>query len=279
MRVFRFFNKYTYSLTAVMITLIIAASMAFTLVSGLHHLLWYRMMKGHPSGPIWLWMSMVVLAVIMMLFWYRILLFSLKYRQLNRAMADRILVKLLPFPTVIHDELLRSTKWFLLNDDIQRYAFTWGIFHSKACISTGLWNVLDESSRKAVMYHEIAHVLAHDSFQQSILKVLSGALPLLGLGELYRKYMLRREIDADRIAIKACDDDDVPLITALLVASKPTLGHEVQVCLNGTLEARLQFLETRQLPPLWNRQIRYRLMATFIAILLTAGEGLLVLCH
>lgn len=279
MRVFSHFNKYTYSLTAVMITLIIAASMAFTLVSGLHHLLWYRMMKGHPLGPSWLWMSIVVLAMIMILFWYRIMLFALKYRQQNLVMENRILVKLLPFPTVIQDELLRVTGWYLLDDETQRYAFTWGAFHSRTCISTGLWNVLDESSRRAVMYHEVAHVLAHDAFQQSILKVLSGALPFLGLGELYRKYMLRREIEADRLAIKACDDDDVPLIKALLVASQSMSGQETRVGLTGAFEARLQFLETRQLPPWWNRKIRYRFMATFIAIFLTAGEGLLVLCH
>lgn len=272
-------RKYTYSLTAIIVTMAMALSMVFALVSALHHLIWLRMMKGHPIGPGWLWISVAVLTVMIVVFWYRVIMSILKYRQQKCILTNRIMPQLLPFPGLIQDDLLRVADWYLFDDKTHRYAFTWGITHSRVGISIGLWDFLDDSSRKAVMYHEVAHVLARDPLQQTVLQVLSGALQPFGVGALYRRYLLRREIEADKLAISACGGDDVPLITALLAATQSLSSQDERVGLAGALEARLHFLETCQFPSWWDRTIRYRLIATLMAISLTIGEGLLVWCH
>ncbi len=272
-------KKYSYSLTAMIVTMGMALSLVFALVSALRHLIWLQMMKEHPMIPGWLWVSVVVLTMMIVVFWYRVMMAIMKYSRQRKLLTNSIALQLLPFPRIIQDDLLKMADWYLLDDETHQYAFTWGITHARIGISTGLWNVLDDASRKAVMYHEVAHVVARDSFQQTVLQVLSSALHPFGLKALYRRYLLRREIEADQLAISACGGDDVPLLTAILIATRSMPSQGERVGLAGSLDARIQFLETSQYPSWWDRTIRYRLLATLLAVSLTIGEGLLVWCH
>ncbi len=274
----RVFSTYIYFLVGITIAGGFLAALGFAFISGLRHLLWLRKMSMNPLPHPWLWMGVVFIGVLIVSFWYRVITATLWNRQQKLLLTVHLMPLLRPFPQQVQSELEQIADWYLIADK-ERYAFTWGIRHPQIAISSGLWAALDESAQKAVMYHEAAHVLAHDPLQQALLQVLSYALRPLGMTGLYQRYLIRREIVADTIAVAACDGDDVPLLMALLAATESPLDFASRVGLAGALEARIQFIETRRLPPWWDHHLRYRLVSTLVAILLTLGEGLLVWCH
>lgn len=273
------FRTYGYSVTAALLAALMMTVLGFALVSSLRHLLWVSMMKGHPMPPLWLWLGAGALAAVLLALWYRMTWAALVQGQKRRRFIQRVQPLLRPLPYKLPPELTRIADWYVIDDKHERYAFTWGIKRSKIAISEGLWEALDESAQRAVLYHEAGHVMARDPLQQTILHVLAQALQPLGLGLLYQRYLLRREILADRLAIAACEGDDVPLLTALLAATESAAADESRVGLAGALEARLSFMETGQLPSWWDQHVRYRLLSTGVAILLTVSEGILVWCH
>lgn len=238
------FRTYSYSLVAAGLATLILTALGFALVSSLRHLLWMRMMKGHSMPSPWLWAGVAAIAVTILVFWYRIIAAALLQRQQRQKFIDRVRPLLKPLPQTIPPELLRIADWYLVDDKKDRYAFTWGIKRGRIAISQGLWETLDESAQRAVLYHEAAHVLARDPLQQTFLQVLSVALRPLGVASLYQRYLFRREILADELAIFACEGDDVPLLTALLAAAESAATDESRVSLAGALEARITFMET-----------------------------------
>lgn len=272
------FSKYGYSLVGAVLVTMILAVLGFALVSSLRHLLWVYMMNGHPAPSNWLWASFIFIAAITIVVWYRVLEATLIHRQQRRQFLFRIQPLLKPFPHGLQKELLKRADWYLI-DTQDPFAFTWGFKKAQIAISQGLWDSLDESAQKAVLYHELAHVLHHDPLQQSFLQVLSKALRPIGIGSLYDRYLVRREILADSFAISACKGNEVPLLTAMLAVAGNAKFEEARADLAGAMDARISFMETGLFPGWWDQPIRFRLLSTVFAIALTIGEGMLVWCH
>jgi hypothetical protein len=137
---------------------------------------------------------------------------------------------------------------------------------------------LDPQARRAVLHHEALHARVRDPLQQVLLQVLSRAMRPMGLGLVYQRYLVQRELNADHAALSACHGDDLPLLTALRTAIDGDSGL-VSAGLAGALEARLQYLETQQLPKWPHSGLATRVWISLGAILVTAGEGFLVWCH
>jgi len=268
-----------YSLTALAITVLMMTVLGFTWVAQLRHLLWYEMMKGHPAVPALLWGGVLAITVVVFVIWYRIFAAMLRYQRQQGLLTRHMNPLLGPLPTELNPDLSRIADFYMADDEVSYYAFTWGIRRPQIAISRALWNSLDGPGRHAVLYHEAAHVMARDPLQQAILQVLARALPPFGMDALYERYLLRREVFADSLAISACGGDDEPLISALLVVAQSTHEMEAGVGIEGGLQARMEFLKTGEIPGFWDQQMRYRLEATGSAVLLTLAEGLLVWCH
>lgn len=186
---------------------------------------------------------------------------------------------LAPFPYSLSPELGRVAQWHLILDEGERYAVTWGLIRCHVGISAGLWRVLDDSARTAVLHHEAAHARVLDPLQQASLQVLSDGFRPLGLAALYERYLIRREIIADARAIAACHGDDLPLLTALQAAVGPKPGVSSRVGLAGALEARIQYLDSHKMPTWLDSRIRFRLAVSLASAVLAAIEGWLVWCH
>ncbi len=272
--------RYSYALLSICIAGGLAVGLGFALVSGIRHLLWMNMMQGDHKSFL-LWLETTGAAFLTLLFWYRILAAVIRQRrrvtQLEKKLQSRLHPFTLPIPASIRD----LASWYLVDDD-QPMAFTWGVWRPRIALSTGLCKQLDEEAQEAVMFHEAAHARMRDPLQQTILVVLSEALGPLGMHALYKRYLIGREIWADQEALRACGGDDIPLLSALVAVGRDK-GTQDSVAsyvgLAGVLEARVEFLETGSLPQLWDGDIRYRLMASFMAVVFTVGEGLLVWCH
>lgn len=272
-------SSYSYSVAAVLWAAAVAGTLAFALVSGLRHVLWLQMMHSHPAVPLWLWAAIGLLGGAIAAFWYRMVSAAIHQRRQLLLLSERIAPLLRPFPLPVQGGALAAADWHLLDDRSERYAFTWGGGRPQIGISLGLWEALDGPARRAVMYHEAAHALAHDPLQQALLQVLAQTLQPFGMQALYQRYLLRREVAADALALSACGGDDRPLLTALLAAATGPAGLESRVGLAGALEARIRYLDTGQAPPWWDQGIRNRLLVGTAAVVLTFGEGLLVLCR
>ncbi|OPG17378.1 M56 family metallopeptidase [Ferroacidibacillus organovorans] len=275
----RRFHMYTYSLTAAGIAIMVQSVLGFALYSSLHHLVWMSAMNRSAMIPFWLYAVVAILALLILVFWYRLIaniLYQIEYRKKFLTAVNPSLMPLCRENPIDYEGKI---KWCLVDNDDARYAFTWGIKHPKIAVSKGLWETLDEPSLRAVLYHEVAHVLAHDTLQQSLLQALSAALHPLAVSLLYKRYLIRRELLADQFSISACEGDEVPLLTALLAVSKSVVTKEPQVGLTGALHARLDVMESGQLPGWWDVPLRNRMLSTAVAILFTLGEGVLIWCR
>jgi Zn-dependent protease with chaperone function len=270
-------SVYAYSLTALTIAISFASALGFVLYSGLRHLVWIHMLGSRAEIPLYsLETSLAALGLVV--FWYRLLTAFLRQLQQYRKLENNIQALWVPKVQGIPSELRRITDWYVIDDE-ERYAFTLGILRQKIIVSTGLWNALGDRARTAVLYHEAAHARMRDPLQQGVLAALTQALPWLRIRTLYDRYLIRRELLADTLAIEECDGDDTPLLEAL-IATVGYHSHSAPVVgLTDALQERIRFLETKRMPAWGDGPMRYRLISTVLAILVTALQGLLVWCH
>ena len=249
-------GAYSYSIVGIAWAGAVLVALGFGLASAIHHLGWILEMPGHR------------LATSAIRVWHQ-----------QRRLQAMVFPHLTPFWDPVPPPLGRVARWYAVDDRQARYAFTWGIGRRRVAVSRGLWEALNESERLAVMHHEAAHAANHDPLQQVLLQILSQAFSPLGMGALYQRYLVQREIRADQRAVAACQGDDTPLLAALKAAVGSNVALVSPVGLAGALEARIQFLETHH-PLSWsNSTLRLRMYASMMAILLTLGEGWLVWCH
>ncbi len=272
-------RHYSYLIIGVGLAIMMGGAVTFALVSSLRHLLWLETMPSHRLVPVWLWVTIGFLTLILLVFWYRIISTILSYRETQRRLNRYLFPRLQPFTDPVPDDLQLVAQWFVMNDDHLHQTFTWGLLHPRIVISQKLWASLDPAAQKAVLYHEAAHAMFFDPLQQVVLQIVAFALQPLGMGSLYRRYLLHREIVADGFAVSACAGDDTPLLSALLIAADSHASQVSDVGLLSALEARIYFLETHQLPPWRGPELKFHLISSSGVVLLVLGQGLLVWCH
>lgn len=274
-----FLLKYGYSLTVLLIVTMVMGGLGFSFVSSLRHFLWWQTMKDHKPLPIGDFVVLLSSTIVIMAIWYRIVHAALVEFRRRRQMSQRIAPLLTPLPPTLPVKLGKCADWYLLDDE-DRIAFTWGLRRSRVAISHNLWGAIDEPARTAVVYHELAHVLNRDAWQQLFLQVLANALGPVGVGTLYKRYLIWREILADSLAIAACQGNEVPILEAMLaIARTYPRDSDTNINLVGALDARIAFMDKGTLPEWWGSNVKFRVTSTIIAVLLTFGESLIVWCH
>lgn len=272
-------KTYSYLLIGLLWGIGLTLALTFGFVSSLRHLLWMAAMPHAPFPPMWLWTAVAMLGWALIFVGYRATVAVARYREQHRLMLETLAPLIAPLPFPIPVALRGTAAWHIVRDSGERFAFTWGVRRCHIAVSESLWQALDNPARVAVIYHEAAHAIARDPLQQVVLQALSEALPLFGMRLIYQRYLIRREINADAVAIAASEGDEAPLLSALKAAvdfAVPMVSH---VGLADALDARLDYIETRYPPPVLSSGLWLRLMASSAAILLTIGEGWLVWCH
>lgn len=81
----------------------------------------------------------------------------------------------------------------------QPSAFCMGVLRSRVVLTDGLLARLDPEERAAVIWHEAAHVRAHEPLKSLVAGIAARTffwMPLLG--DLLERYLLVKELDADR---------------------------------------------------------------------------------
>lgn len=122
------------------------------------------------------------------------------------AIREARLLRALPLRPVADAELTRVARASGLESvystpAAQPSAFCIGIVRPRVVLTDGLLTRLDADERAAVVWHEAAHALAREPLKCLLARLAARTffwLPLLG--ELLERYLLAKELDADRRA-------------------------------------------------------------------------------
>ncbi|CAB1127670.1 putative Peptidase_M48 domain-containing protein [Candidatus Hydrogenisulfobacillus filiaventi] len=168
--------------------------------------------------------------------------------------------------------------------DDSPYAFTWGIRHPEVVVSTGLWDGLPESSRRAVLLHEAHHARVRDPLVEHLLQVMAEAVPFPLFPFLLQRYLIAREVAADAEAVAGLQEDPTPLIEAMVTA----LAHPGPASPVASLgarglsdwDARIAFLRDGTLPQSWQGGGGMAMVVLpLLAVAVTWLEILTMRCH
>ncbi len=271
-------GRYGYSLAAMVMVSLMAFGLSVALYGTLDHLLWVGNGGAVMSRPWWLDVTAIILVTALVVFFYRLVTSFVFHIRYNRSIRLRFEPLLVPLDSHLTANLPQVATWHIV-EDTSYYAFTWGFRQRRIAVSRGLWDALPEESLRAVLYHEFEHASARDPLQRFFLQLLAEAFPGFGFQELLQAYQLRCEVNADAASITACGGDDLPLLSALIMASKHTDTESLQVGLTAIMEARITFLETKQLPPLFSKRISYRVSSSIFTAAVFVGQGVLIWCR
>jgi len=173
----------------------------------------------------------------------------------SRVLARRVRALELPLSRELEGAVERAglRGRVLLVDSPECFSFAYGALTPRVAISRGLVEATSEGELAAVLEHERYHVHNLDPLKVLLARAVPATFfyfPVLGA--LRARYVVGRELAADRRAVKACGHH--PLASALLkVVSAPRWGElRAAAAIGGAdlLDVRLTQLERGAEPPL-----------------------------
>ncbi len=199
-------------------------------------------------------------------------------RTLVAHVREQRLLRALPL-VPLADDAARSVaraaaiESFLLTPATRPAAFCFGTLRPRVVVTTGLLAKLDQDERTAVLWHEAHH--ARDRVPAKCLLARLAAASffwLPALGDLHDRYLLVKELAADRLAV--AHTSPAALAGALLAVSEPVPGT---VGLADAATARIDRLvdPAAKLPPVFRRRAlaATAAAATLVALLLHTHAG------
>lgn len=148
---------------------------------------------------------------------------------------------------VLHTLLkkLAIQKDTFLVDDIEPFAFCFGIRHPKIYVSTALLALMNEQEIEAILLHESYHLRQRDTVTMLIASVLQSLFFFFPLfSDMLHNYRIEQEVKADQSAVNFFGTPHI-LISALTklitVPTKPALALSA-IADEDTLEARIHAL-------------------------------------
>ncbi|HXH59018.1 M56 family metallopeptidase [Iamia sp.] len=139
-------------------------------------------------------------------------------------------------------------------DDDGRYAYTYGLRSPRVVISRGLIECADEAELIAVFAHEHHHAAQHDPLKVALARIVAAATgPVLpAVNTLLGRYLVGRELDADRHAIERCGRPAVAGALLQAASGPPEVGFSAAAAIAAPdmLEVRLDQLERSAAPAL-----------------------------
>ncbi len=133
-------------------------------------------------------------------------------------------------------------------------AFCYGWIRPRICVSTGALAGLTAREASALLLHEYHHLVQRDPLKTALARTLASAFFFLPVvGALREQYMLAKELDADRYALRV-QGSERPLLGALykLLLKQPGVRRQAEftavVGAADSLTQRLAYLLDGQLP-------------------------------
>jgi Zn-dependent protease with chaperone function len=147
-------------------------------------------------------------------------------------------------------------------------AFTYGLFAPRVALSRSLVSALSGDELTAVLEHEAYHVHNLDPLKIMLARAMAPAFFYLpALSPLRDRYVLGRELVADRWALRSCSRRSLAGALYRIAPSSdcPQLAPSADLAGTEMLEARVVQLETGE-PPVLPRVSRWSLAVTTLAV-------------
>ncbi|SFB62760.1 Zn-dependent protease with chaperone function [Amycolatopsis marina] len=159
------------------------------------------------------------------------------------------------------------------------YAFTYGVWHPRVAVSSGLVARVSQDELVAVLRHEDYHVRHRDPLKVLALRTWAAAFFLIPLiGDVLQRILDRQELKADRAAVRQCGVS--PVAAALLKATgePDSAPGTAQAAMGGPalLEARVIQLETGRGPRMLTAVRRETVLRSLPGIAMVAVYGVLL---
>lgn len=128
-------------------------------------------------------------------------------RELWRALKEQRQLRRLPLLPATHELSValgevRATRVFLLPTS-RPVAFCFGLLRPRIMFSTCLLERLGDDEREAALWHEVAHARRREPLRSLLARLATKALFWLpAVGDLLDRYLLARELAADRFALE-----------------------------------------------------------------------------
>ncbi|WP_116052080.1 M56 family metallopeptidase [Amycolatopsis palatopharyngis] len=156
------------------------------------------------------------------------------------------------------------------------YAFTYGVWHPRVAVSTGLVARAGQDELVAVLRHEGYHVRHRDPLKVLALRTWAAAFFLIPLiGDVLQRILDGQELKADRAAVRECGVS--PVAAALLKATgePDSAPGTAQAAMGGPalLEARVIQLETGRGPRMLTTVRRETVLRSLPGIAMVAVYG------
>lgn len=202
----------------------------------------------------------------------------------TRALAARLRDRTLPSPppdvTAVADNAGLAGRVELV-DDGTPFSFTYGLLHPRVVVSHGLVAVLRPEELAAVLHHERYHLRNWDTLKVVVARAAPAAFFFLpALGHLRDRYLVGRELAADRRAVEAVGGP--PLAGALYqVLDRPawaTFGAAAALAGSEYLEMRITQLESGEEPP-FARVPRWASIVTVAGLVLLSAAFMVALAR
>ncbi len=98
----------------------------------------------------------------------------------------------------------------VLFEDSQPKAFCLGILHPKIYLSTALVSIMDTKELEVIFLHEKYHLIQNDNLFLFVFSFVNNFLLLFPfMNDLFKKYLEKLEVDADRSAVNYLNDSSV----------------------------------------------------------------------
>ncbi len=199
--------------------------------------------------------------------------------QASRKLSERIVANACPAPSKLASVAadLCLLDYVTCVGDSRLFAFCWGVYKPRICISVGLVKHLSEDELKAVLLHERCHLQNRDPLSLLLVRVVTGALHMLPVfWEICNRHRLKREIEADRVAVQGTSL--ITLANALLkVLSSGQQLPELRYAPVGNFDvtqervARLSDPSVTQMPPFSKGSLASSLFVVGALFLSTVG--------
>ena len=160
-----------------------------------------------------------------------------------------------PLPPALNEAAKKADldgRVHLVEDD-SAFSFAYGVTRPQVAVSRKLVDSLSPEELSAVLNHERYHVVNYDPLKVVLARSVPDSLFFLpALGELRGRYVVGRELAADRRAMRSVGPGPVAGALYKVVAGPPTLHLGAAAAIGGdeALDVRVDQLESGTEPPL-----------------------------
>lgn len=157
--------------------------------------------------------------------------------------------------------------------DVRPLAYTQGLLQPRIVLSTGLLGLMDREELVAILAHERQHLRCREPLRQLVAAAADAALFFLPLaGELYRRYRVEREIEADAAAARASSEAAIDrALVRLLAHGVPTQTQPAVGFAGSDLPASRSPLDLGEHSPFEPKAL---LVSFLLVLMLTVQVGL-----